>query len=336
MKESTNMHNEHTETEIKKTSNWMGYTNVALGIAISILALMAMFSNPAAKFQLPFVIPPTVAGDQPSWLLTLIGFAIGCYGTIVGIGGGPLILPILVFFYGWENEILVATSLFIVLLNAASGCAGYAMQKRIDYKGGIKFTLAAMPGAFISSYIHHLVNLTFFNIIFGVFLIFLAGYTIFSLGKLDKTTEQKQKMLKQAKEEGYRRVRFMDNFGIKYDFYANDRMGISMNFLLGFFCGFLGIGGGVFQVPILLFLLFYPTHIATATSHFVTLMTCAIALTPHIFLGNVMYGEAMWMGLGVILGAQVGARIASKLDTKITLYLFIIILIVFAIKLFFV
>ena len=315
--------------------NWLGYTNIGFAILVGILAVMAMFTNHTFNFQMPVLIPPTIAVDQPVWLLAFLGLVIGCYGTIVGIGGGPLILPILVFFYGWESEVLVATSLFIVMLNSASGCIGYAIQKRIDYKGGLKFTLAAMPGAFISSYIHHLVNLTFFNIIFGIFLILLAGYTIFSIGRLDRTTSQNQKLLKQAKDGGYRRVRFIDKFNIAYDFYSNDKMGISLNFLLGFFCGFLGIGGGVFQVPILLFILFYPTHIATATSQFVTLLTCIAALLPHIFLGNVMYGEAMWMGIGVIFGAQIGALIAAKLNTKVTLYLFIVILIVLAIKLFF-
>lgn len=344
----------------------MDYVKLGFGIFVVVLVLFALFRPATPTGQVSARIPTTsrtpmlvalqgqagvgvpggvmtapgttavpAADSQPAWLLTLIGLAIGCYGTIVGIGGGPLILPILVFFYGWENEILVATSLFIVFLNALSGCAGYASQKRIDYKGGIQFTLAAMPGAFISSYIHHLINLTFFNIIFGVFLFFLAGYTFFSVGKLDKTAAQKQKQLKQAKADGYRRVRFTDNFGIKYDFYSNDKMGVSMNLLLGFFCGFLGIGGGVFQVPILIFLLFYPTHIATATSHFVTLLTCAVALLPHVFLGNVMYGEALWMGVGVIAGAQIGARVASKLNTKVTLYLFIVILVIFGIKLFF-
>ena len=303
-------------------------------VGIAILAVMAMFTNHTFNFQVPVLIPPTIAADQPTWLLTIIGFAIGCYGTIVGIGGAIDFAYTWSFFtdgkmkFWWLHRFLWC---FLILLPDA---VGYAMQKRIDYKGGIQFTLAAMPGAFISSYIHHLVNLTFFNIIFGIFLIFLAGYTIFSLGRMDKTVQEKQRLLKQAKDGGYRRVRFMDNFGIKYDFYSNDKLGVSMNFLLGFFCGFLGIGGGVFQVPILLFLLFYPTHVATATSHFVTLLTCMIALLPHIFLGNVMYGEAMWIGLGVIFGAQLGARIAARLNTKVTLYLFIVILIVFAIKLF--
>ncbi|MBF0569194.1 MAG: sulfite exporter TauE/SafE family protein [Candidatus Omnitrophica bacterium] len=339
--------------------DWTSYVKIGLVVAVVLLAFVAMFSPsktaaPAAQSMqlslggqqsilaaLPQAIGqpaagPTVIPDQPFWILVATGFLIGCYGTIVGIGGGPIILPLLVFFYGWENELLVATSLFIVFLNAGSGCLGYSMQKRIDYKGGLQFTLAAMPGALISSFTHHLVNLSFFNVIFGVFLIFLSVYTIFSVGRVDKTDAQEQELLKVAKAEGYRRVRFTDSFGVKYDFYSNDKLGIAMNLLLGFFCGFLGIGGGVFQVPILIFLLRYPSHIATATSHFVTLLTCAIALLPHVFLGNVCYGEAMWMGVGVIAGAQLGARIAPKLNTKVTLYLFVVILVVLAIKLFFV
>ncbi|MBF0330861.1 MAG: sulfite exporter TauE/SafE family protein [Candidatus Omnitrophica bacterium] len=332
--------------------DWISYAKIGALILFIAIGLVAMFSTsqkPAAQtlstmqvaLQNGVVGAPAgaaaVAADLPAWwVLLLTGFAIGCYGTIVGIGGGPIILPLLVFFYGWENELLVATSLFIVFLNAGSGCFGYSLQKRIDYKGGIKFTLAAMPGALISSFTHHLINLTFFNVIFGIFLIFLAVYTIFSINNLDKSKEQEKVLLKEAKAGGFRHVKFMDAFGVKYDFFSNDKLGVSMNLLLGFFCGFLGIGGGVFQVPILIFLLRYPSHIATATSHFVTLLTCAIALLPHIFLGNVCYGEAMWMGVGVIVGAQAGARIAPKLDTKVTLYLFVVILIVLAVKLFFV
>ena len=107
-----------------------------------------------------------------------------------------------------------------------------------------------------------------------------------------------------------------------------------MNLLLGFFVGFLGIGGGVFQVPILIFLLKYPPHIATATSHFVTMATCLFALIPHIFLGNVMFSEAAWMGLGILVGAQIGAYLSPKINSKLIVHLFVIILLVFALKMF--
>jgi len=340
--------------------NWVSYVKIGLVILIVILGVAAMFTPQQTTTTAPLTMQAGQQGgmfaalpgqaaaglqapvnqapipDQPAWLLLVIGLIVGCYGTIVGIGGGPIILPLLVFFYGWENELLVATSLFIVFLNAGSGCIGYAMQKRIDYKGGIQFTLAAMPGALISSFTHHLINLTFFNEVFAVFLIFLSVYTLMSINKVDKSVEQESVLVKEAKAAGHRRVRFMDAFGVKYDYYSNDKLGISMNLLLGFLCGFLGIGGGVFQVPILIFLLRYPSHVATATSQFVTLLTCAIALLPHVFLGNVCYAEALWMGIGVIAGAQAGARIAPKLDGKITLYLFVVILLILAFKLFFV
>ena len=200
------------------TYDWWSYAKIGGLILLIIIGLVAMFtpsktpvsqslSTMQAALQGGVVgaVPqgPGAAADLPAWwILLFTGFAIGCYGTIVGIGGGPIILPLLVFFYGWENELLVATSLFIVFLNAGSGCLGYSMQKRIDYKGGIKFTLAAMPGALISSFTHHLINLTFFNVIFGIFLIFLAFYTIFSINNLDKSAEQEKVLLKEAKAGG--------------------------------------------------------------------------------------------------------------------------------------
>ena len=57
-------------------------------------------------------------------LVVAIGLAIGCYGTIAGIGGGPIIMPVLFELYGWKSESLVATCLFIVFLNALSGSIG--------------------------------------------------------------------------------------------------------------------------------------------------------------------------------------------------------------------
>jgi uncharacterized membrane protein YfcA len=109
---------------------------------------------------------------------------------------------------------------------------------------------------------------------------------------------------------------------------------MSINLVLGFLAGFLGIGGGVLQVPILVFLLGYPIHIATATSHFVTMLTAGFALAPNLFLGNVHFADVTWMGAGVVVGAQVGAKVAPKLRSKAILVLFCCILVAFAARLF--
>jgi uncharacterized membrane protein YfcA len=312
---------------INKIQEKKRYIKFAGAVAIVALSLFAMFGAPSmsAGGSSQFSIV-----GLSCFTIILVGFALGCYGTIVGIGGGPLILPLLAFSYGWENEQLVATSLFIVFLNALSGSAGYALQKRIDYNGGLKFAMAALPGAIISGFVHHVFDIRVFDMLFGIFLVLLALYSLVSVRKMADT----KKFTGKKMVMGTRRVRFVDSFGKIFDFRANDKLGISMNLFLGFFVGFLGIGGGVFQVPILLFLLCYPPHIATATSHFVTMLTCAFALLPHFFLGNIYFNEAIWMGLGIVVGAQVGSRLAVKIDSRLLIHLFVVILVIFALKMF--
>lgn len=295
-------------------------------IFIIVLCLAAMFHAPAMG---PHTTSQYATMGPSLFTVIVVGFAIGCYGTIVGIGGGPLIIPTLFVFYGWDSEVLVATSLFIVFLNATSGSIGYALQKRLVYKSGFKFAIAAIPGAIISGFVHHSINIPIFNVIFGVFLILLAIYTFTNVSNIDRLHFFNKKI----NLANCRRVKFTDKFGIKYDFYSDDLLGFKVNFFLGFFVGFLGIGGGVFQVPMLLFFLYYPAHIATATSHLITMLTCLIALIPHLALGNVAFSEGIWMGLGVIAGAQLGAALAPKIKSKWIIYLFIIVLIMFAIKL---
>ena len=294
---------------------------------VGIICVVAMFVSPTMSVSGPYG-SVLVTSTSIFAILLITGFAVGAYGTVVGIGGGPIIVPILFFFYAWDAQFLVATSLMIVFLNSLSGSVGYAKQKRIDYVGGIKFALAALPGAILSGFVHHRFNIRAFDIIFGVFLLLLAAYCLLKA----KQTQPDQVPQKRG-DRSYRRLAFVDQFGVKFNFRVNDRLGISMNLLLGFFVGFLGIGGGVFQVPILLFLLSYPPHVATATSHFITMLTCLFAVIPHLYFGTVHFGEVMWMGLGVVIGAQAGAWLAPKVNAKFLIYLFVVVILVFALKL---
>jgi uncharacterized membrane protein YfcA len=186
-----------------------------------------------------------------------------------------------------------------------------------------------MPGAILSGLVHHLVKIPFFDALFGVFLVGLAGYTVLRIDRLDKRAPRRHRSV-----VGLRRIVMIDAFRKRYDFHSDQTLGITLNLVLGFLAGFLGIGGGVLQVPILVFLLDYPIHIATATSHFVTMLTAAFALAPNVVLGNVHFVATAWLGLGVIVGAQVGAKLAMRLRSRAILYLFAGILVTFAVKLF--
>jgi uncharacterized membrane protein YfcA len=95
----------------------------------------------------------------------------------------------------------------------------------------------------------------------------------------------------------------------------------------------LGIGGGVFYVPLLALLLGRPFHRATATSQFVLLLTSLVAAAQLAWRGQVNLHFAVWLGLGVVVGAQAGAATAPKLKAKQLRIVFCAVVLVVAAKL---
>src|SRR5262249_3610252 len=81
------------------------------------------------------------------------GFLIGAFGTLVGAGGGFLLVPLLVLGYGFAPADAVGTSLSLVFLNALSGSAAYLRQRRVDLSLGWKFAAATLPGAVGGAYL---------------------------------------------------------------------------------------------------------------------------------------------------------------------------------------
>ena len=87
------------------------------------------------------------------WIwLVILGVAVGLVGTLIGAGGGFILVPILLLIHPREQpEIIACISLAVVFFNAASGSIAYARMKRIDYRGAIIFSLATMPGAILGA-----------------------------------------------------------------------------------------------------------------------------------------------------------------------------------------
>ena len=87
---------------------------------------------------------------------------------------------------------------------------------------------------------------------------------------------------------------------------------------VGFVSSFLGIGGGVVHVPLLVGLLGFPTHIATATSHFVLAFMALVATLTHVLSGTFHHAvglrRAAALSVGVVVGAQLGAKLSQRLS----------------------
>jgi len=104
--------------------------------------------------------------------LVVVGLGIGIFGTLIGAGGGFILMPLLLIVYPQENpELLTSISLAVVFFNALSGTVAYARMKRIDYRSGILFSLATVPGAILGALSTSYIPRRTFNVIFGLALI---------------------------------------------------------------------------------------------------------------------------------------------------------------------
>src|SRR5437867_4469158 len=109
--------------------------------------------------------------------LAPLGFLIGAYGTLIGAGGGALLVPALLILMPEESPATVTSiSLAVVFFNAYSGTVAYARMRRIDYLAGVLFAVASLPGAVLGSMLVREVPRALFDPAFGVLLLMIGIY----------------------------------------------------------------------------------------------------------------------------------------------------------------
>jgi uncharacterized protein len=245
------------------------------------------------------------------WFIPL-GFALGVLGTLIGVGGGFILVPVMLLLYPHQNpEVITSISLTVVFFNALSGSWAYARMSRIDYRSGMLFAAATVPGAILGALTTDLIPRRLFNGIFGFLMAIAAVYLLFN-----KTSGKAPRINK----GGCLIVRTVTpKSGNAYTFSYDLRIGIILSLLIGYLSSMLGIGGGIIHVPVLIRLLDFPVHIATATSHFILVFTALTGSLVHILKGSftvASFYNTILLSVGVLVGAQLGAVISTHVHGR--------------------
>ena len=243
-------------------------------------------------------------------LLLAFGVTVGAYGAIVGVGGGFLIVPALILFLGLAPSEAAGTSLAVVFFGALSGALSHLPSRRIDFRAGVTFALATVPGAIVGAYASAFVAGPAFDLLFGILL--LAVAVVMQLRPLAPATRAATASSSPpARGRVYRA--FSDRFGQRYEYSYSLPGGIALSLVAGFVASLFGIGGGVIQVPALIFVFGFPPHVASATSVFILTITSAVGALSHAALGHVILRLAIVLAIGVIVGARIGVAVAPRL-----------------------
>jgi uncharacterized protein len=242
---------------------------------------------------------------MPPLLLVPLGFAIGAYGTLIGAGGGFVLVPALLFLYPHERPATITSvSLAVVFFNALSGSVAYARQRRIDYKTGIRFALATAPGAILGARVVGLFSRGLFDVVFGSVMVGVAAFVI--------VRGRNRPIRVTPPHPGMATRVITDASGETYMYRFWEWQGIALSAGVGFLSSLLGIGGGIIHVPVLVEFLHFPVHIATATSHFILTFMALIGSVGYITAGTLGphagFSQVLLLSLGVVPGAQLGAR----------------------------
>ncbi|HID08720.1 TPA: sulfite exporter TauE/SafE family protein [Candidatus Micrarchaeota archaeon] len=232
---------------------------------------------------------PGYPGAMHFLIFLVSGSAIGVISSMIGIGGGSFIVPLLVLggFVGSAQE-AVGTSIAGVLFMGLSASLAYGRSRT----GDLFLALWTAPAAILTSWgsaaLSGRVESRGILVAFGVFLALMGLFMAF--GKTPKELSGAPKRL------------------LPYPY-----GGLLVGALAGITAGLFGLGGGTIMVPGFAFLLGAELHTAVATSLLVMIPSAGIATIQHALSGNTHWELVLPLALGIIVGAQIGPRIAQKL-----------------------
>lgn len=264
-------------------------------------------------------------------MLAFIGLFVGAFGTLIGVAGGFILVPILLFLYPDETPATITSiTLTVAFFNALSGSIAYSRLKRIDYRSGLLFSLVAVPGAIVGAFIINFLSRGVFQYVFGSLLLVIAAYLLVRPEKkITSSILLKWQTVRNITDSNHNVHRYVFNLPL----------GMTIAFFVGIVSGLLGIGGGIIHVPAMTQMLSFPIHIATATSHFVVAISTFAAIDTHLVAGTFIrneisdIGRVMVLSAGAVIGAQFGARFSQKVKGSLIVRLLAIGLVIVALRL---
>jgi hypothetical protein len=227
---------------------------------------------------------------------------------MIGAGGGFVLVPLLLLLYPSAGpEFVTSVSLAVVFFNAASGTLAYVRQKRVDYLAANLFAVATIPGAIAGALAIGYIPRDVFDVVFALLLLGIAAFLML---RPSPTT----RVVQRTHRRGEVTRTLTDAEGVMYVYSYNLSLGVGTSTGVGFLSSLLGIGGGVVHVPIMVRLLRFPTHVATATSHYVLMVSALTGTLVHVSTGQLDGGYTVTAALavGVLVGAQVGALLSNR------------------------
>jgi len=217
------------------------------------------------------------------------------FGSMVGLGGGFVLVPALRLFFGLAPAEAAGTSLVLIVASGASGALSYLIQRRVHLKIGWLIAAGGLPGGILGAILSLHIAPRLFDWILALLLAGVAA---------DMAWNAEKRLRGRPQHEHVHLIK-----GMSY------RAAAVLGFFIGIFSSLFGIGGGVVLVPTLLYFSELPVHAVSATSQFGILLTSPVGLAVHAFQRDVDLRDIVPLVAGGLLGGPIGARLSVNMKS---------------------
>jgi uncharacterized protein len=242
------------------------------------------------------------------WLGSLVA---GFLGSLTGLGGGVVIVPLLSIGFGVDLRYAIGASLVSVIATSSGAAAAYVKEGYSNIRIGMFLEIATTLGALAGAYIAALILPDAIAVVFGIVL--LVSAYLASRPRFNPATDNRPDPIAT-------RLRLDSSYPTPQGPHSYHVRGVSLGFVMmfgaGVLSGLLGIGSGAFKVLAMDQVMHIPFKVSTTTSNFMIGVTAAASAGIYLNRGYIVPGLAMPVILGVLLGSFLGTRVLVAARTR--------------------
>ena len=263
------------------------------------------------------------------------GVAAGAFGSLLGLGGGVLIVPLLTLGFGLPLREAVGVSLICVIMTSSAAAGVFLERHLANLRLGMTLELFTATGALVGASIAFLISDQVLSLLFGLLLLYVA----FTMARARTVEPSMVEMLPMpdpsgtaAAEPAARPATVLDRLSGDGYRVRNLGPGIVGATGAGVASALLGIGGGIVKVPLMHLAMGVPLRIATATSNMMIGVTAAASVIIYAIHGGIDVYVAGPTAIGVFVGATAGSRLGHRVDLRYLRLLFVVVLLYTAVE----
>jgi uncharacterized membrane protein YfcA len=263
-------------------------------------------------------------------LVFIASFGAGVVGSLIGLGGGIFVVPLLTLAFGLSIHEAAGASIVSVIATSSGAAAAYVRDRITNLRVGMFLEIATTLGALSGAFLATRVSPGLLFVVFGVVLLISALPLLVKIGEELPSGVKSDRYAKTLALAGS----YPDAKLGREVSYEVSRVpaGFSMMYVAGLISGLLGIGSGVFKVLAMDTAMRLPMKVSTTTSNFMIGVTAAASAGIYFQRGYINPMVSAPVALGVLAGAMLGAKTISKLSNNTLRKVFIPFLIIIAVE----